>query len=75
MQAPPAPGRIVAQDEAKRKIVRRRLAWARLVAVNEELSYRDPKEYSLEEILVLIRAVKVQSQVLQLYVGQPSLDV
>ncbi len=41
----------------------------------EELAASDPEMYSKEQVWVLIRAIKVQSQVLQLYVGQPVLDV
>jgi hypothetical protein len=41
----------------------------------EELASSDPEQYSKDQVWVLIRAIKVQSQVLQLYVGQPALDV
>jgi hypothetical protein len=41
----------------------------------ENLANSDPEKYSKEQVWVLIRAIKVQSQVLQLYVGQPALDV
>ena len=41
----------------------------------EDLASSDPKEFSPEQIWVLIRAIKVQSQVLQMYVGHPVLDV
>lgn len=41
----------------------------------EELAASDPEKYSPEQVWVLIRAIKVQSQALQLYVGQPMLDV
>lgn len=41
----------------------------------EQLASSDPKEFSAEQIWVLIRAIKVQSQVLQMYVGHPVLDV
>ncbi len=41
----------------------------------EELAAGDPKEFTQEQVWVLIRAIKVQSQVLQLYVGHPVLDV
>ena len=37
----------------------------------EELARSDPKKFSPEQIWVLIRAIKVQSQILQLYVGDP----
>ncbi len=41
----------------------------------EELAESDPKSFSHEQIWILIRAIKVQSQVLQMYVGHPLLDV
>jgi hypothetical protein len=41
----------------------------------EELAASDPEKYSRDQVWVLIRAIKVQSQVLQLYVGEPVLDV
>ncbi|MEN0112031.1 MAG: hypothetical protein AAF805_15025 [Planctomycetota bacterium] len=41
----------------------------------EALASSDPKEFSQEQIWVLIRAIKVQSQILQMYVGHPVLDV
>ena len=41
----------------------------------EDLASSDPKTFSQEQIWVLIRAIKVQSQILQLYVGHPILDV
>ena len=40
----------------------------------EELSRATPEKFSMEQIWVLIRAIKVQSQVLQLYVGQPPVE-
>ncbi len=36
----------------------------------EQLSSGDPQKFSPDKIWVLIRAIKVQSQVLQLYVGE-----
>ncbi len=41
----------------------------------EDLATSDPKEFSQDQIWILIRAIKVQSQVLQMYVGHPVLDV
>jgi hypothetical protein len=41
----------------------------------EELAQSDPAKFSQDQIWILVRAIKVQSQVLQLYVGQPVLDV
>lgn len=41
----------------------------------EDLARSDPQQFSPDQIWVLIRAIKVQSQVLQLYVGGAALDV
>ena len=41
----------------------------------EELSRRDPAKFTIDQVWTLIRAIKVQSQILQLYVGQPTADV
>ena len=41
----------------------------------ESLARTDPQRFTPEQIWVLIRAIKVQSQILQLYVGQAALDV
>jgi hypothetical protein len=41
----------------------------------ESLASSDPRKFSPEQIWVLVRAIKVQSQILQLYVGGAVLDV
>lgn len=41
----------------------------------ETLGQSDPTKFSQEQIWILVRAIKVQSQILQMYVGQPALDV
>lgn len=41
----------------------------------EDLARSDPQKFSSDQIWILIRAIKVQSQVLQLYLGEPALDV
>lgn len=41
----------------------------------ESLARSDPQKFSPDQIWVLIRAIKVQSQILQLYVGEPALEV
>jgi|TARA_B100000809_G_scaffold166853_1_gene164202 hypothetical protein len=41
----------------------------------ESLTASDPRQFDPEQIWILIRAIKVQSQILQLYVGHPALDV
>lgn len=40
----------------------------------EELAGTRPEEFGEHEIWILIRAIKVQSQILQMYVGQPVLE-
>jgi len=47
-------------------------------AVTEELeclARSDPQKFTSDQIWILIRAIKVQSQILQLYIGEPALDV
>ncbi len=47
-------------------------------AMTEELdllAQSDPRDFAPEQIWVLIRAIKVQSQILQMYVGHAVLDV
>jgi len=41
----------------------------------ETLAASDPRQFRPEQIWILIRAIKVQSQILQLYIGQPTIDV
>ena len=41
----------------------------------EQLAKSDPEKFTPDQIWILIRAIKVQSQVLQNYVGQMALDV
>jgi hypothetical protein len=41
----------------------------------EELARSDPEKFTPDQIWVLVRAIKVQSQILSLYVGQAALDV
>jgi hypothetical protein len=40
----------------------------------ESLARSDPREFTPEQIWVLIRAIKVQGQILQLYLGEPVFD-
>ena len=37
----------------------------------ERVAAGDPRNFTIEQVWVLIRAIKVQSQILQLYIGQP----
>ncbi len=41
----------------------------------DALSRLAPEDFTMEHVWVLLRAIKVQSQVLQLYVGQPPIEV
>ena len=41
----------------------------------EALAQIDPRTFTPDQVWVLIRAIKVQSQVLQMYVGHALLDV
>jgi hypothetical protein len=40
----------------------------------ESLAQSDPREFTPDQIWVLIRAIKVQGQILQLYLGEPVYD-
>ncbi len=41
----------------------------------EELAASDPSQFEKDQIWVLVRAIKVQSQVLSMYLGDAALDV
>lgn len=41
----------------------------------ESLAKSDPRKFTPEQIWILIRAIKVQSQVLRLYVGDPAYEL
>ncbi len=41
----------------------------------DDLSRSDPKRFTPDQIWILIRAIRVQSQILQLYLGEPVLSV
>ncbi len=40
----------------------------------KELSESDPRDFTRDQIWILIRAIKVQSQILRLYVGDAEFD-
>lgn len=40
----------------------------------ESLARSDPRKFSPEQVWILIRAIKVQSQILRLYVGETCMD-
>ena len=48
--------------------------YAAMTADLEKLSSANPESLTIDQIWVLIRAIKVQSQVVQLYLGQPKLE-
>ena len=41
----------------------------------EALAASDPKKFCPDQIWILVRAIKVQSQLLQMYVGEAAIDV
>ena len=41
----------------------------------ELLTQSDPKKFTPDQIWILIRAIKVQSQILQLYIGDTGVDL
>ena len=41
----------------------------------DEISRRHPSEFTVDHVWTLLRAIKVQSQVLQLYLGNSPLEV
>ena len=45
-----------------------------MAAELDALARTPPESFTMEEVQTLIRAIKVQSQVLRLYVGQPPVD-
>lgn len=66
------------QDAWKRMGLQLQLATDQHAAMTqelEELAASDPGSFTQDQIWILIRAIKVQSQVLQMYVGHPWLDV
>ncbi len=66
------------QDAWKRTGLKLQVATDQHAAMTEELenlAASDPQTFTQDQIWVLIRAIKVQSQVLQMYVGHALLDV
>ena len=52
-----------------------RVGGAAMTEELERLAASDPERFTQDQIWILIRAIKVQSQVLQMYVGHALLDV
>ena len=46
-----------------------------MTAELEDLAKTDPKQFDRDQIWVLLRAIKVQSQILQMYMGGEVIDV
>lgn len=70
--------RRVLQDAWKHTGLQLQVATDQHAAMTEELEHlaaSDPKSFNQDQIWILIRAIKVQSQVLQMYVGHALLDV
>lgn len=68
----------VLQDAWKRTGLQLQVATDQHAAMTEELEQlaaSNPENFTKDQIWILIRAIKVQSQVLQMYVGHPLLDV
>ena len=66
------------QDAWKRTGLKLQVATDQHAAMTQELedlAATDPQTFSQDQIWVLIRAIKVQSQILQMYVGHAVLDV
>jgi hypothetical protein len=65
-------------DAWKRTGLKLQVATDQHAAMTEELealAASDPKSFTQDQIWILIRAIKVQSQILQMYVGHTLLDV
>lgn len=74
----PLRDRVALRDAWKSTGMRLQLATDQHAAMTgelEDLAKSDPKSFDQEQVWVLIRAIKVQSQILQMYVGHPVLDV
>ena len=66
--------RAVLQDAWKQMGLQLQLATDQHAAMTQELedlAASDPDNFTQDQIWILIRAIKVQSQVLQMYVGHP----
>jgi hypothetical protein len=66
------------QEAWKRTGLKLQVATDQHAAMTEELenlAASDPERFTQDQIWILIRAIKVQSQVLQMYVGHAVLDV
>lgn len=66
-------------DELSRAVqMRLQLATDQHAAVTgelEELARSDPQEFRAEQVWILIRAIKVQSQILEMCLNEPAIDV
>lgn len=48
---------------------------AAMIEELDQLAHSNPEAFSKDQVWILIRAIKVQSQILQMYLGEPALDV
>ncbi len=65
-------------DACRNAALRLQFAVDQHAAMAEELEAlvaSDPRDFTSDQIWTLVRAIKVQSQVLQLYLGDTALDV
>ncbi len=66
------------EEAWKRTKLQLQLATDQHAAMTEELenlAASDPKSFTQDQTWTLIRAIKVQSQILEMYVGHPLLEV
>jgi hypothetical protein len=70
--------RRILEEAWKRTKLQLQLATDQHAAMTEELenlAASDPKSFTQDQTWTLIRAIKVQSQILEMYVGHPLLEV
>ena len=70
--------RQILEEGWKRAKLQLQLATDQHAAVTQELealAKSAPSDVSKEQIWILLRAIKVQSQVLELYLGEPAVDI
>lgn len=65
------------EDAWKKVNLRLQVATDQHAAMTQELealAASDPEKFTPDQIWILVRAIKVQGQVLELYLGEPALD-
>ena len=66
------------QEAWKRTGLKLQVATDQHAAMTEELerlAASDPERFTQDQIWILIRAIKVQNQILEMYLGEPAMDV